>query len=399
MIDLSELSETEIEVRVVEIAREEARRPFDLSEGPLVRATLIKLADQQQALLFSMHHIITDGWSFGVLIRELVELYRAFTKGQDSPLTPLPIQYADYAHWQRERLEGDLAAQQLAYWRRQLGGMLPALTLPLDRPRPPVRSFRGAILPFSIGADLTREIKSLAHREGVTLFTLLLAAFQALLHRYSGQDDIIVGCPIAGRTAVETEGLIGLFLNTLALRANCSGNPPFQQFLARISRTTFEAFSNQDLPFDKLVEALQPSRTLSLTPIFQVFFNFQNTPAKSVQVEGLGITRLEFDNGSTGFDLILNLTESGDQLKGAFQYSLDLFNQSRMARMAGHLEQLLADVTARPETRLGSLEIYTFAERLEQQRELGEREERNRTTLRTAKRTPISLPSERLTKV
>jgi acyl transferase domain-containing protein len=390
-VDMSGLPEPEAEARVAEMAREEARRPFDLGQGPLVRATLIRLADERHVLLFSMHHIVTDGWSFGVLVRELVELYRAFSTGQDSPLAPLPIQYADYAHWQRELLEGGLADSQLAYWKRQLQGALPVLDLPHDRPRPSARSFRGATLPFAFGAELTRELKALAHREGVTLFTLLLAAFQTLLHRYSGQDDIIVGSPIAGRTAVETEGLIGLFLNTLALRADCSGDPPFRQFLAVVGRTTLDAFSNQDVPFDKLVEALQPGRSLSHTPIFQVFFNFQNTPPKSVELEDLTVTRLEFDNGSTGFDLILNLTESDEALNGAYQYSVELFDRSRMERMAGHFERLLADVAARPEARLGALEIYSPAERLEQERGRDEREGRNRAGLRAAKRKTIQL--------
>jgi len=392
-VDISELPEAEIEARVEAVAREEARRPFDLSEGPLVRATLLKLSGRQSALLISTHHIVTDGWSFGVLTRELVELYRAFAKGEDSPLAPLPIQYADYAYWQRERLDGDIAASQLAYWKRRLGGAPPILNLPLDRPRPPKRSFRGETLQFTIGAEITRDLRAFAHREGVTLFSLLLAAFQALLGRYSGQEDIVVGCPVAGRVAVETEGLIGLFLNTLALRANCSGRIPFRQFLRDVSQTALEAFSNQDLPFDKLVEALQPVRSLGHTPIFQVFFNFQNTPAQPVEVEGLTITRLEFDNGATSFDLILNMAESGERLSGAIQYGADLFDQSTISRMANRFERLLADVTARPDARLDSLEIHTAEERIERERQAVEDAKRNRASLRAAKRTPIKSQS------
>ena len=393
-VDISELPEAEIEMRVEEVAREEARRPFDLSEGPLARATLVRLSDHQHALLLSTHHIVTDGWSFGVLTRELVELYRAFSRGEDSRLAPLPIQYADYAHWQRERLAGDIAASQLAYWKQRLQGAPPILDLPFDRPRPPKRSFRGATLQFMIGEELTGDLKALAHREGVTLFSLLLAAFQALLRRYSGQEDIIVGCPVAGRAVIETEGLIGLFLNTLALRSHCPGHIPFRQFLRDVSQTALEAFSNQDLPFEKLVEALQPVRSLSHTPIFQVFFNFQNTPAQPVEVEGLTITRLEFDNGSTSFDIILNMTESGARLSGAIQYSVDLFDRSTVARLASRFERLLADVTARPEARIDSHEILTPEERVERERQVAEDEKRNRASLRAAKRMSIKSHSD-----
>jgi acyl transferase domain-containing protein len=394
--DLGGLPETEREERVRQLAREEAQMPFDLTQGPLLRVHLIKLDEEEHVALFCMHHIISDGWSFGVLVREVSALYEAFSLNQPSSLPELPIQYADFAAWQRQQLQGAAFEARLDYWKRQLGGSLPFLNLPTDRPRPIAQTFQGANEFFTLTPEATLALKALARQEGTTLYTLLLAAFQTLLHRYTEQDDIIVGSPIAGRNMVETEGLIGLFINTLALRSDCSGNPMFRQFLRAVRETTRNAFANQELPFELVVEALQPERSLSHNPLFQVFFNFQNTPAQFLEIRGLTLSRLEFDNRAVALDLILNMIESGEQLNGAIQYSTSLFDASTIVRMIGRFEKLLHSIAAQPDTSLKALEMYTDAEQQQQATEESAKQEAVRGSLRSARRRSIDISSDKL---
>ena len=275
-IDISQQPENERQPALQSLLKEEAERPFDLSRGPLIRARLWHLAPHDHVLALNLHHIVSDGWSMGVLFRELSALYQAYRSGEPSPLPELPIQYADYAIWQRNWLQGENLDIQLSYWRKQLDG-LSTLQLPTDHLRPPVQTYRGASQSLELSAQLSQAIKGLGRREGVTLFMTLLAAFQTLLCRYCGQQDIAVGTPIAGRARQETEGLIGFFVNTLVLRADLSNNPTFKELLRQVRETTLEAYTHQDLPFEKLVEELHPERNPSISPLFQVMFILQNT--------------------------------------------------------------------------------------------------------------------------
>ncbi|OJH38589.1 non-ribosomal peptide synthetase [Cystobacter ferrugineus] len=342
----------------------ESLRPFELSRGPLVRALLVRMEDTAHVLQLTMHHIVSDGWSMGVLVREVGALYEAEVAGRTAPLPALPLQYADYACWQREHLQGERLAAGLEYWRNRLGGAPRALELPTDRPRPPVQSFRGARHTFALPAELTRALQTLSEREGATLFMTLLAGFQAVLARYSGQDDIVVGSPIANRTRAETEGLIGFFVNTLALRTDLSGDPTFRELLGRVKDSALGAYAHQDVPFEKLVEVLQPQRDPSRSPLFQVMLVLQNNPAATVRAAGLTLHEYEeAGGGSAKFDLLLDMKESGGELRGELEYNTDLFDASTAERLVGHLRTLLEEAVARPETHLGRLSMLTGGER------------------------------------
>ena len=284
--DLQSLAEPEREAEARRLVSEEARRPFDLTQGPLFRAMLLRLGAEEHLLLLSMHHIISDAWSRGVLSRELTAFYEAFATGGPAALPALPIQYADYAVWQRERLQGERLDRELGYWREQLRGAPAVLELPTDRPRPPVQSSRGGRESLLLPSRLCEAVRALSKAEGVTLFTTVLAAYQVLLARYTGQDDIVVGSPIAGRTRTETEGLIGFFVNTLALRTDLSGDPTFRELLVRVREVALGAFAHQDVPFDQVVEELQPERDMSRTPIFQVSLAMQNVPRYKTGASG-----------------------------------------------------------------------------------------------------------------
>ncbi|MBO0798593.1 MAG: amino acid adenylation domain-containing protein, partial [Blastocatellia bacterium] len=284
VIDLAELSESDRDEEGRRLTIENTSIPFDLEQGPLFRATLLRLAAEDHAFLFTTHHIICDGWSLGVLIQEFATLYKAFTEGKPSPLPELPIQYADFAHWQRQWMEGEVLEKLLSYWKTQLSGATPVLELPTDRPRPAFQTFRGATQPINLPRELSDSLQVLSRREGVTLFMTLLAAFQTLLHRYSGQDDILVGSPIAGRTHATIEELIGFFVNTLVLRTDFFGDPTFQGILREVRKVTLEAYAHQDLPFEQLVDALQPDRALSHSPLFQVMFVLQNATKQTFEL-------------------------------------------------------------------------------------------------------------------
>jgi amino acid adenylation domain-containing protein/non-ribosomal peptide synthase protein (TIGR01720 family)/FkbM family methyltransferase len=361
--DLCALTKEAREAELHRLASSEAQRPFDLRRGPLLRSQLIRLSESHHAVLLTMHHIVSDGWSQGVLIRELALLYPAFAAGSPSPLPEPPIQYVDFASWQRRWLTGDVSERQLSYWRGQLSE-LPVMHLPTDRPRPPIQSFRGARQVFEVPEHVAGALRALSGGEGATLFMTLLSGFQILLSRYCGLEDIAVGSPIAGRTRVETEGLIGFFVNSLVLRTDLSGDPGFRELLGRVREVALEAYAHQDLPFEKLVEELQPARDLSRDPLFQVMFALQNAPLPSVGIpSGLTLEPLHIETRTTKFDLTLVMSEWMNRLQGFVEYSTDLFDPTTLIRMVGHLTTLLRGIAASPDLRLSELGLLTKEER------------------------------------
>ncbi|AFE10581.1 Long-chain-fatty-acid--CoA ligase [Corallococcus coralloides DSM 2259] len=335
----------------------EAERPFDLSRGPLFRALLIREAEQRHVLVLNLHHIVSDGWSFGVLYQELSTAYRA----QD--LAPLPIQYPDYAAWQRQWLQGDVLQRELGFWQRQLADVPHVLELPTDRPRPAVQRFEGAIHRFTLPASLRRALEGLARREGATLFMALLTGFQVLLSRYSGQRDFVVGTPIANRTRKELEGLIGFFVNTLPIRARFEGRPSFVQLLGQVRDDALGAYAHQHLPFEKLVDALQVERDPSRTPLLQVLFALQNAPASQLQLPDVTVTPLTLDTRTSKFDLFLALEESSDGLVGTLEYATALFDAATIVRMADHFHRLLEGALHQPDAAIEVLPWLSEAER------------------------------------
>jgi amino acid adenylation domain-containing protein len=362
--DLRQLHEQDREIEVLRSVREDARLPFNLAKGPLLRLKLLRLKEKEYVLVLNMHHIISDGWSVGVLIRELSALYEAFSENKSSPLPELPIQYADFAVWQQQWLQGAELTRQLSYWQRQLGGKLPVLDLPTDRPRPPVQtSQHGETQSFLLAAHLSEKLKELSKHQDVTLFMTLLAAFQTMLLKYTGQQDIIVGSPIANRNRAEIDGLIGFFVNTLVLRCDLSGNPAFTKLLARVKETTLKAYTHQDLPFEMLVEKLHPQRDLSRTPLFQVMFVLQDFAVDTLELPGSTVNLLELDTGTSLFDLTLSLRASEKGLSGSFEYNTDLFDAATINRMIGHFQILLEGIAVDPERRLSDLPILTESER------------------------------------
>jgi acyl carrier protein len=326
--DLGGLPPAQCNAEAQRLACEEAQRPFDLSTGPLVRARLLRLSPEDHVLLLSMHHIVSDGWSMGVLVREVAALYEAYAVGAESTLKELSLQYGDYALWQRDWLQGEVLDQQLSYWRKQLAGVPPVLELPTDYPRPAVRTFNGASLSLRLPRWLTEELKTLSRAEGVTLFMSLMATFQLLLWRYSGQEDIAVGTPVANRTRAETEDLIGFFVNTLVLRTNVSGNLTFRELVQRVKETALGAYAHQDVPFEKLVEELAPERNLSVTPLFQVIFAMQNTPSPEIRLRDLQLSLIETERETSKFDIVLAMWETAADLEGSLEYNTDLFEEA-----------------------------------------------------------------------
>ena len=363
VIDLAGLCEAERDGQARRLAREEVEQRFDLAREPLLRARLLRLGAHVHVALVTMHHIVSDGWSQEILIRELSLLYAAFVAGRGSPLGDLPVQYADYALWQRKWLQSEALARQVDYWKERLAGAPSALELPSDRARPAVASHRGATVPFAATAALSAGLGELSRREGATLHMVLLAAFAMLLGRWSGQRDIVVGAPIAGRSHRETEGLIGFFVNTLALRMNLSGEPSFRALLGRVKETALGAYAHQDLPFEKLVEVLQPVRDLSRQPVFQVMLAFQNLPQNALDIAGVKLTALESASSAAKFDLTLFVTETPGGLIGQFEYATDLFEAATIERLAGHFANLLVGIVADPTCRVSALPLLTPAER------------------------------------
>ncbi|HEX7313562.1 MAG TPA: amino acid adenylation domain-containing protein, partial [Pyrinomonadaceae bacterium] len=365
--DLSALDPAAAEQAARAAAARDARRPFDLARGPLLRASLLRLAPDEHLLLCSVHHIVSDGWSMRLLVSEVTALYAAFSAGLPSPLAQLPVQYADFAHWQRAWLQGAALDRQLSYWRARLSGLPALLALPTDRPRPAEQSHAGAVERASVPAEVATALRSLGRREGATLFMTLLAGWQALLARYAGRDDVAVGSPIAGRGRAETEGLIGFFVNTLVLRTDLSGDPTFRELLGRVRETTLGAYAHQDVPFEKLVEELRPERSLSHAPFFQVLFTLEHVPAGAESpgaAHGLAVSAWESAHGAAKFDLTLQATEAeGGGLDLAVEYKTDLFDAATVARMLRHFGHLLAEAARTPRARLSELALMGAGER------------------------------------
>jgi FkbM family methyltransferase len=392
VLDLSHSEADEREDEVVRLAREDAMRAFELSgERPLLRATLLKLNAEEHVVLFTMHHIVSDGWSAGVLLKEVAALYEIHAQGKSSVLPELAIQYADYAMWQREWLQGEALERQLSYWKRQLNGATNVLSLPTDRPRPATQTFHGAHHTFSITPELSDKLKELSRDEDVTLFMTLLAAWQTIIHRYTNQEQITVGTPIANRNRPETEVLIGFFVNTLVINSDLSGDPTFRELLTKVREVCLGAYAHQDVPFERLVEVLQPERSLSHTPLVQVWFAFQNAPESKLELAGLSLTPLQIETGTAKFDLGLNMADGSEGLFGSLEYKTDLFNDGTARQILRQFETLLQRVALHPEERLGTLTSFLIkAEKRAQREELQASKKINLDRLKGAERRLVS---------
>ena len=366
LVDLTAVAGSQRETTVRELAEAEGSRGFDLSRGPLVRTLLLRGAEREHVMVFNLHHIVTDGWSMGILVRELKALYQADPEQssdvEQNGLPELPVQYADFATWQRQWLAGEILEQELDWWRQQLAAAPHILALPTDRPRPAVQSFRGAVEPILLPPELDQRLETLSGDQGVTLFMTLLATFEVLLSRWSGQRDLLLGTPIANRNRTEIENLIGFFVNTLVLRGDLRGDPSFAELLDRVRDYSFGAYGHQDLPFERLVEELQVERDLAHTPLFQVMFAMQNTPLGPLELGDLTLEPLATDNRTAKFDLTLNLGETDHGLVGAASYNRDLFDRVTIRRLLGQFEILLEAAVGNPEKRLSTLPLMTAAQ-------------------------------------
>jgi hypothetical protein len=361
LIDLTPLPESERAAHVQRLSMEHARQPFALSTGPLLRAQLLRLGDAEHLALLTMHHIVSDGWSMGVLVREIAALYAAFSRGEASPLLPLPIQYADYALWQREWLSGQRLTAQLAYWQQQLAGAPGVSELPGDRARPEVASYGGARQPVRIEQQLSEDIAKLSRREGATLFMTLLAAFQVLLSHCSAQPDVVTGTDVANRNRAETEGLIGFFVNQLALRTKIRDAESFRDLLKQVREVALSAYAHQDLPFEKVVEAIRPERNLNHMPLFQVKLILQNTQERELNLPGLTLSPVKTGDVALDFDLLLVLFETPEGLHGWIHYATDLYEAATVSRIFECYLLLLTKIIAQPDVRLGELKASLVA--------------------------------------
>jgi aspartate racemase len=395
-IDLRLLPAAARETELRRLAQEEASRPFDLARGPLLRVNLLQLDDEDHAVFLEMHHIITDGWSNRLLLREIMLLYRAMCRGEPSPLLDLPIRYVDFAVWQSKRLRGEVLDNLVAYWKQQLSGELPVMELPADYPRPDIQRYIGRLETYVLDNELSQRIRQLCKSQDCTLFMTLFAALITLLYRYTGQEDIVVGTPIANRNRVETERVVGFFVNTLVLRVDVSGNPRFTELMSRIKKVAVGAYVHEDLPFEKLVELLQPERDLSRQALFQILFVLHNYPEASRDVLGLDrdltLTRIEVDGGESKVDWALSVTELGDKgIKAQINYSTDLFKASTIRRMLRQYENLLRHVTANPETRLSAVRIFSDSDPDEGPQAAGASDNRNAilARLKNTRRKPV----------
>jgi amino acid adenylation domain-containing protein len=371
VVNFRHLSISEQQIAAQQLAQEQVIEPFDLAKQTLVRATLVVLSETEHILLLCMHHIVSDGWSMGVFVQELAALYNAYLIGQPANLALLPIQYADFAIWQRKWLVGDVLQRQLSYWLQQLKDAPALLVLPTDRPRPAVQTFAGAYQDFALSVELTQGLMQLSQQQGCTLFMTLLAAYDVLLYRYTGTEDILVGTPIANRDRSEIEGLIGFFVNTLVMRSNLSENPSFLSLLTRVRSMALSAYAHQNLPLEMLVEALQPERDLSHTPLFQVMFALQNPYLSEVELSGLSISSLPIQGATAKFDITLVMENTGTSttlstgtgLVGVWEYNTDLFDASTIERMTGHFVTLLSSIVANPLSQISQLPLLTEVER------------------------------------
>ena len=362
VVDLTKFDESKRESEFQSMVMEEAQRPFKLSEGPLIRCALLRFDDSDHVLLLTMHHIISDGWSMGIFKRELSAFYNDFVAGHSPTLGKLPIQYADFANWQREWLKGEALEKQLSYWKKHLEGAPSLLELPTDLTRPVVQSYRGARESIILPYEFSEAIKSLSRSERSTPFMTMLAVFKVLLYRYTGVDDILLGTPIANRTRMEIENLIGFFVNTLVLRSDLSGNPSFREFLHRVREVALEAYAHQDLPFEKLVKEMHPERSLNYSPLFQVMFAYQNAPSGSLEMSNLTLTTVEVDSKISKFDLTLIVNETDQSFRVLFEYNTGLFNQDTIIRMLGHFKTLLESIADDPDNSISTLPILTKVE-------------------------------------
>src|SRR6185312_349196 len=367
LLDLSGLPEASREQEARRLARDEAARPFDLARGPLLRGLLARLSRRDHRVLLTLHHIVSDGWSSGILVRELAALYSAFAVGLPSPLPALPVQYPDFAVWQREWLRGEVLEDQLRFWRQRLAGAPSVLELPADRPRPMVPSGRGGLRTVALSEGLEASLAALCRECGATRFMVLLAAWKTLLHRLTDRTDLLVGTPVANRSRIEVEGLIGFFANTLVLRTDlASGRPaglPFRELIARVREGALAAYAHQDLPFEKLVEELAPERRLSHSPLFQVMFLVQDSPARRLELPHLVLEPVPLPGGTAKFDLTLAVTDLAGSLHATLEYSTDLFTPATAGRILAHFAALLAGALTGPEQTLADLPLLSAAER------------------------------------
>lgn len=386
LVDLRHLPEAERLPALEQQITREAQRPFSLSEGPLIRAALFRLGDAEYRLLMTLHHIVTDRWSFSLLWRELSFLYSAFSRGLPSPLPELPIQFADFALWQRNWLEGEMLETRLSYWRKQLGGASFVLELPTDRPRPSVQTSRGKRQYRPQPKEVWNRLKALCRQENVTLYMMLLAAYYVLLYKHTGQEDICVGSPYANRARVETEGLIGYLLNMLVLRGNLSGDPSFREFLGRVRETTTGAYANAELPFARLVGELQPERNMSRNTLFQVTFVFVDYQGGVMSSPGLTMQKVDTDSGSVVAELMCGVREHAERPMLLFEYNVDLFDDATITRMMIRYETLLESILAQPGARLSELEMLPEEEKESQRAKERELSELSANTLRKVKR-------------
>jgi len=347
IVDLTGLPESMKAEETSRLSESVSQRTFDISVGPLLRAVVLRLEEQDHVALMTMHHLVSDEWSMGVLVKEIVALYEAFTRNLPSPLPELPIQYSDFAAWQREWLDGEVLDRQLAHWKKQLQQLPPPMKLS-SRPRPERDSYHRAAHQIELPESLSRRLKKLCTQEKVTLFMTMLAAFKVLLYRYSGQEQIVVGAPIANRNRAEIEALIGFFINTLVLKTDLGGDPSFRDVLRRVKDVCLSAYAHQDLPFEKLVDELAPERSLNYAPLFQVMFVLQNAPISTVELPGLTITPVKTGTGAAMFDLILIATDAGECIQGMWLYNTDLFDSSTIRRIAEHYVKVIEEAVENP---------------------------------------------------
>lgn len=362
VVDLGDFPESERETEAFRIAAEEGRKPFDLKEGPLIRPVLVRLEPEKHFLVLTMHHIIADGWSIALLFREVTTSYAAITRGEAPVLPQLPLQYSEYAQWQQEYMSGEVLSGEIEFWKRKLAGAQPLLELPLDHARPATASWNGATELFDVPAATVAKLKALGQTESSTLFMVAMAAFQSLLWRYSNQESILIGTPIAGRNDVDLENMIGMFVNTLIFRGDFSANLTFRDLIRQVRSFALEAYAHQDLPFEKLVEELVPQRSLDTNPLFQVLFTFQNNPNQVFEIPGLTIHEMPFEAGIAKFDLSVAMWEAGD-LHCQFEYNTDLFERSTMQRMVQHFERLLNAVIEHPDVAIAKIPLMSLEER------------------------------------
>ncbi|HEX2270679.1 MAG TPA: condensation domain-containing protein, partial [Pyrinomonadaceae bacterium] len=357
MMDLQAVKQREEEAQALLTAA--ARRVFDLESGPLLRVMLLRLDTTEHILMVTMHHIISDGWSMGVLIRELTALYNSFSSDAALVLPDLPVQYADFAHWQRQWLQGDVREESLNYWRQQLAGMSPVLQLRTDYPQPEVQTFRGARVSFQLDHQLTESLNAVSRAHDVTLFMTLLATLSVLLMRYTRETDISIGTPVAGRTLAETEGLIGFFVNTLVLRTDLSGDPTYAQLLQRTRELCLSAYQHQELPFEQLLDAVRPGRELNRTPLFQVMLVLHNSPLPQIELDGLQVEAIEVETGTSKIETTFTFREeSSGILSGTIDYQTDLFSRETVEQLAANYVRLLQSAVADPQRRIAALDLF-----------------------------------------